>query len=128
MKKVRGFLFISDEDWNEVVSQDKLTLLFFMDGRHADCKKQIPDMISLADQCGGLYNVCVVDVTRCKDIVKACGVDGVPSLVIARKGIRIDRRRGFLHFHGGEQADFLMKLSSYQKMNMDAYKRSGEGL
>ena len=132
---LKNIVFLDDETFEAFIQQDKLTLLFFLLGAHLGCRRQIPLIRAFADAHGETYNVAAIDAGKSPVACRACGVDNVPWLVIARRGVVLGGRRGgidfsdYEHGHGcgcshgsdrrSDEADLLVRLDGFQKIDMD---------
>lgn len=137
-KELKNMVFLNDENFQEFIQDDKLTLLFFMSGMHLQCRQQMPAIRIFAENYGERYNVAVIDATRCPIAVRACGVDGLPYLVITRRGIVLGGRRGGMdsqsidvlsdggccddhHRKKPSDNDFLQRLDVLQQIDIEKH-------
>lgn len=88
--------FLDDDTLDAVISQDKVSLVFFLLAENLECRMQASVICEMAAAHGEDYNFIVLDVVECKEAVKRFDISNVPSVVFVRKGIPIGGYNGVI--------------------------------
>lgn len=88
--------FLNDETLDEVIDQDKVSIVFFFLADNIECRKEASIVRDLAAEFGERYNFVVLDAAECPQAVHRFGVTDVPAAVFVRRGIGIGGYNGLI--------------------------------
>lgn len=80
--------------FQEIIQDDKPVLVDFFAEWCGPCKTMAPELKKLVDMRGDSLRVIKVDVDRNPDAAAHFGIQGVPTLILFRKGSQLWRQSG----------------------------------
>ena len=86
---------ITKENFNELINEEKLTLVDFYADWCGPCKALGPVIEEIAEEMKGI-NVGKVNVDNERDLAVQFGVRSIPTMIIFKDGKEVDRLVGFL--------------------------------
>ena len=97
---------LNNENFKSKISEDKLTLVDFSANWCMPCKMFKPIVEELAEKMKDI-NVCSVDIDECEEIARNYRIFSVPTLLLFKKGEKIDTSVGMLTYE--ELEEFVTK-------------------
>ena len=91
-----NLIFMNDENIDEVIAQDKVSLVGFFLADHLRCRRQAHVFHELALALGDTYNFVVVDVVESPETVNRFGITDVPATIFVRQGIPLGGYNGII--------------------------------
>ncbi|MGI6213162.1 MAG: thioredoxin [Christensenellales bacterium] len=85
---------LTDENFDEVISQEKVSLIDFWANWCPPCKMLLPIIDELAEEKGQEYNICKVNVDENGDIAERYSIMTIPTLMVFKKGEMLERLVG----------------------------------
>ena len=86
---------ITKENFNELINEEKLTLVDFYADWCGPCKALGPVIEEIAEEMKGI-NVGKVNVDNERDLAVQFGVRSIPTMIIFKDGKEVNRLVGFL--------------------------------
>ena len=84
------------EQFNEIISSDKLTVVDFFATWCGPCKMLTPVVESVSEKLHGEVNFVKVDIDVFNDIASEYRIQSVPTLVYIKNGQEINRTVGYM--------------------------------
>ena len=88
-------LQITEANYEQVVDTDKLVIIDFWAEWCGPCKMLGPVIAQIADEQEGKIKVCKANVDDCMDIAGEYNVASIPTVVLFKDGVEVDRSIGF---------------------------------
>ncbi|GAA5414655.1 thioredoxin [Ureaplasma ceti] len=82
--------------FEELTSQDKLTVVDFFATWCGPCKMLAPVLVELAENMGDSINVVKVDIDQYNELASEFRVQSVPTIVYIKNGSEIARTVGYM--------------------------------
>lgn len=82
--------------FEELTSQDKLTVVDFFATWCGPCKMLAPVLVELAENMGDSINVVKVDIDQYNELASEFRVQSVPTIVYIKNGAEIARTVGYM--------------------------------
>jgi len=87
---------VTNENFNDlVIAADKPVLVDFFATWCGPCKMLNPIMESLSGEVGDSIIVAKCDIDKCMELAQDYGLKGVPTIVMFKDGIEVERAFGF---------------------------------
>jgi hypothetical protein len=113
----KNIVFLNDGNWADYIGSDTITILNFLSSVDLVSREQIPLIREFAAAYGDRYTVAVLDAGLCPNACRSCQIQGVPSMVVIRKGIVLGAYRG--HMHKEDETELLLHLNTWRQMDID---------
>lgn len=94
--------------FQEIINQDKPVMVDFFATWCGPCKAMEPVLKSVKDQIGEQASIIKIDVDRNPAVAQLYQIQGVPTLMIFKKGQLMWRQSGVM-----QTADLVQKLKSF---------------
>lgn len=94
--------------FQEIINQDKPVVVDFFATWCGPCKTMEPILKSVKDQIGEQASIIKIDVDRNPAVAQFYQIQGVPTLMIFKKGQLMWRQSGVI-----QTADLVQKLKSF---------------
>lgn len=103
-------------EFNELINQDKPTLVDFFATWCGPCKMQSPILEDVKKRVGDEANIIKVDIDKNRDLAAQYNVRSVPTIILFKNGMAVWRTVGL------QQADVLEKMvRDHQYTKSDEY-------
>ena len=89
-------LHLNDEIFDKEIKKDKLVLVDFFATWCGPCRMQTPILERVKEQLGESVDIYKLDVDECSYIAKNYGVMSIPTLILFKNGVEVDRNVGLL--------------------------------
>lgn len=89
-----SFKFLGMQSFNELIQSDKLVLVDFSAEWCGPCKMMAPILKQVKDSLQEKVTIIKVDIDKNPDTARAFQIQGVPTLIIFRKGVVRWRQSG----------------------------------
>lgn len=89
-------LHLNDELFDKEIKKDKLVLVDFFATWCGPCRMQTPILERVKEQLGESVDIYKLDVDECSYIAKNYGVMSIPTLILFKNGVEVDRNVGLL--------------------------------
>jgi hypothetical protein len=116
-KLTKNIVFLNDRTWVDHINDDKITVLHFLSSVNLVSREQIPSIREFAAKYGNKYTIGVLDAGLCPNACRSCKIQGLPAMIIIRKGLVLGAYRG--HFHKEDESELLLQLNAWQQMDID---------
>ena len=89
-------LHLNDELFDKEIKKEKLVLVDFFATWCGPCRMQTPILERVKEQLGESVDIYKLDVDECSYIAKNYGVMSIPTLILFKNGVEVDRNVGLL--------------------------------
>ena len=86
---------LNKDNFDEVISQDKVSLVDFWAEWCGPCKMLLPVIDEVADELGDDLNICKLNVDESGDVAQRFSVMTIPTLIIFKNGEIQEKLVGF---------------------------------
>ncbi len=89
-----NLIVLSNDNFDNVIGQEKVTLVDFWAQWCPPCKMLSPIIDELAKEKGAEYNICKVNIDDYEEIAVKYSVMSIPTLMVFKKGEMLERMVG----------------------------------
>lgn len=89
-----NIIVLSNDNFDDVISQEKVTLVDFWAEWCPPCRMLSPIIDELAEEKGTEYNICKVNIDDYEEIAVKYSVMTIPTLMVFKNGEMLERMVG----------------------------------
>lgn len=87
---------MTDEEFNKIISGDKMTVVDFSAVWCMPCKMMQPVLEDASEKHKGEYNFYQIDVDSAENLAEKFQIDAVPTIIAFKRGKVIDKLSGYV--------------------------------
>lgn len=94
---------MTDEEFDEIIGSKDICVVDFSASWCGPCRMMAPVLEDVSDKYKGKYFFYQIDIDSAEELANKFKVDAVPTIIVFKKGIEIDRTSGYQDFEEFER-------------------------